>query len=111
MTPVDRHALLNSGSSRDEIHQAEHAWFALFSLTTDQNSRHVMTESDSITDWFHPQTPGREIDLFSDLVHAGMPDDGSPITPRAKLTNVSFRMSASVDDPAVVRYTGLASIF
>lgn len=72
-----------------------------------------MTESDSPTEawktmnvWFNPQTTGREINLFSDLVNVDMPADGSPISPYAKVTNVTFRMSAGVNDPAVVPYIG-----
>lgn len=87
MTSVDREALSNFGFSRDEIYRAEHAWFTLFSSTKDQNSRNAMTESDSpseawktINDWFNPQTPGRESDIFSDPVDAGIPEDGDFLT-------------------------------
>lgn len=57
----------------------------------------------ALTDWFHPQTLGREIDLFSDLFNARMLPDGNPIRLYARLTLINFQLSSDVEDPAVVR--------
>lgn len=97
MTPIDRRGLLAAGFHRTEIYRAESTWFALVNPVQDEDLKAVMTEArapseawKAINDWFKPQTPGRQIDLFSDLLNASMPPEGNPIKlyacPRAYVT-------------------------
>ena len=58
----------------------------------------------TLNDWFNPQTPGREVDLFFDLINASMPSDGNPIKLYARLINICHQLSSNMEDPGVVRF-------
>lgn len=112
MAPINRQEFLDSNFMPNELYQAERAWFVLFNFIKSNKLKDVIAGSGSLSEaWktinesFSPQTPGREIDLFSDLVNASMPTDGNPISLYAHLSSITFHQtSAFIKDPTVVEY-------
>lgn len=106
-----RNALLAAGVDEREIYAAEKCILALLSSIEDQTTRSLVAGAGSpseawqtLNDWFDPDTFGRDLDLFNDLVEAQMPDGSNPMTFYSRLASITFKMSTHVKDSGVVKY-------